>query len=194
MRVIAGTYKSRPLSSLRGAQTRPTSDRLRETLFNILTAGNPQALEGTVWLDLYAGTGAVGIEALSRGASKVYFVDSSTEAAALIRRNLQSLDISSGFEVIEDEMSRALWALQRQRVSPDIVFLDPPYKSTDEYAKTLRALEDAEIVWAMSLVIAEHDKRFDPGDEFRQLRRFRRTVQGDSALSFYRSGTVPALL
>jgi len=194
LRVIAGTYRSRPLSALRGLQTRPTSDRLRETLFNILTAGNPQALEGSVWLDLYAGTGAVGIEALSRGAGKVYFVDSSAKAAGLIRQNLHSLDIRDGFDVIEDDISRAIWTLQRQRASPDIVFLDPPYRSTDEYGRTLRALEDAELLWAMSLVIAEHDRHFDPGDKCRQLRRFRKTVQGDSALSFYRQGTVPAML
>lgn len=175
-------------------QTRPTSDHLRETLFNILTAGNPQALEGSVWLDLYAGTGAVGIEALSRGARSVYFVDSSPEAAALIRRNLYTLDIGGGFEVIEDDISRALWALHRQHVSPDVVFLDPPYKSTGEYAKALGALADADLLWAMTLVIAEHDRRFDPGDECRQLHRFRKMVQGDSALSFYRAGPIPAIL
>ena len=84
MRVIAGKYRSRPLRSLRGLDLRPTSDRLRETLFNVLAAGNPTALEGTVWLDLCAGTGAVGIEALSRGASEVYFVEFSTPAVNLI--------------------------------------------------------------------------------------------------------------
>ena len=77
MRVIAGKFRSRPLHSLRGMDLRPTSDRLRETLFNVLTAGNPTALEGKTWLDLFAGTGAVGIEALSRGAARVYFVESS---------------------------------------------------------------------------------------------------------------------
>src|SRR5580700_11024338 len=87
MRVIAGKYRSRPLRSLRGMDLRPTSDRLRETLFNVLTAGNAAALEGTVWLDLFAGTGAVVIEALSRGAKQSYFVDSSASAAELIRVN-----------------------------------------------------------------------------------------------------------
>ncbi len=88
MRVIAGKYRSRPLRSLPGLDLRPTADRLRETLFNVLTAGNPTVLEGTVWLDLYAGTGAVGIEALSRGATMVHFVESSAKAAELIRKNL----------------------------------------------------------------------------------------------------------
>src|SRR3974390_2906842 len=91
MRVIAGKYRSRPLHSLRGMDVRPTSDRLLETLFNVLTAGNPSALEGGVWLDLFAGTGAVGIEALSRGAKEVHFVESSSAAAEVSRTNLQSL-------------------------------------------------------------------------------------------------------
>jgi 16S rRNA (guanine966-N2)-methyltransferase len=81
MRVIAGKYRSRPLRSLHGMDVRPTSDRLRGTLFNILSSGNPSALEGTVLLDLFAGTGAVGIEALSRGAKQVYFVESSPAGA-----------------------------------------------------------------------------------------------------------------
>src|ERR1700732_4992229 len=84
MRVIAGKYRGRPLRSLNGKDTRPTSDRLRETLFNVLTAGNPAALEGSVWLDLFAGTGAVGIEALSRGAKQVFFVETSALATKVI--------------------------------------------------------------------------------------------------------------
>src|SRR5271170_8513255 len=93
MRVITGKYRGRPLRSLRGTDIRPTSDRLRETLFNVLTAGNPGALEGSVWLDLFAGTGAVGIEALSRGARQAYFVETSAPAAKLIERNLLSLGV-----------------------------------------------------------------------------------------------------
>ena len=89
MRVIAGKYRSRTLGSLRGMDIRPTSDRLRETLFNVLTAGNPRALLGTVWLDLFAGSGAVGIEALSRGAKQVHFVENSAAAAEAIRNNLE---------------------------------------------------------------------------------------------------------
>src|SRR5580704_1415995 len=100
MRVIAGKYRSRPLHSLRGMDIRPTSDRLRETLFNVLTAGDPLALEGTVWIDMFAGTGAVGIEALSRGAKQVYFVESSDDAAEVILNNLQSLGIATGFKLL----------------------------------------------------------------------------------------------
>src|ERR1700741_2183188 len=90
MRVIAGQYRSRPLRSLRGMDIRPTSARLRETLFNVLTAGNPGALEGSIWLDLYAGTWAVSIEALSRGAARVYLVEHSAAAVKVIQENLKS--------------------------------------------------------------------------------------------------------
>lgn len=186
MRVIAGKYRSRPLHTIRGMDIRPTSDRLRETLFNVLTAGNPTALEGCVWIDLFAGTGAIGIEALSRGAKEVYFVDSAEPAAKLIRKNLDSLGITSGFKILQEEQPKAFWRMQREHVAADIAFLDPPYKMTGAYAETMRALADSSLVWAMSIVIAEHEKKFDPGEEFGQLRRFRKLVQGDAALSFYR--------
>jgi len=189
MRVIAGKYRSRPLHSLRGRDIRPTSDRLRETLFNVLTAGDPGGLEGSVWLDLFAGTGAVGIEAISRGAKQVYFVDSAAPAVELIRRNLQSLEISSGFKIFQDDLPRAFWRMEREHIAADVIFIDPPYRMHDTYADALRALVDSSLVWAMSVVIAEHEKKFDPANEFGLLRKFRKLVQGDAALSFYRMGT-----
>jgi len=193
MRVIAGKYRSRPLYSLRGMDVRPTSDRLRETLFNILTAGNPAALEGSVWLDLFAGTGAVGIEALSRGAKEVHFVESSGAAAETIRRNLGSLGIAEGFKIVEEPLPRAFWRMERQKVAADVVFLDPPYRMRNAYTETLRALADSSLIWAMSIVVAEHEKRFDPGEDFGPLRRFRLLAQGSAALSFYRIGSASDL-
>jgi 16S rRNA (guanine(966)-N(2))-methyltransferase RsmD len=193
MRVIAGKYRGRALRSLRGMDIRPTSDRLRETLFNVLTAGNPAALEGSVWLDLFAGTGAVGIEALSRGAAQVYFVETSAPAARLIEQNLQSLGISDGYRILRDDLSGAIWRLQREHVVGDVVFLDPPYRMRQAYEETLTALADSPLVWAMSLVIAEHDKKSDLINEFGSLRRIRRLAQGNAALSFYRIGGRPDL-
>jgi len=189
MRVIAGKYRSRPLSSLQGMDIRPTSDRLRETLFNVLTAGNPAALSGSVWLDLFAGTGAVGIEALSRGAKEVHFVESSGAAAETIRKNLHTLGIANGFNVLQEELPRAFWRMERQHVAADVVFIDPPYRMKDAYTNTLQALADSSLIWAMSVVIAEHEKRFDPGQDFGPLRRFRHLAQGSAALSFYRLGS-----
>ncbi len=187
MRVIAGQYRSRPLRSLRGMDIRPTSDRLRETLFNVLTAGNPQALHGTVWLDLFAGTGAVGIEALSRGAQAVYFVESSARAAGVIRENLRSLGIREGFEIQEKEAGSALRLLDAQALACDYVFLDPPYRRREAYEETLEFLSQSRLLRRESMVIAEHEKKFDPGERFGALQRFRVLKQGDAALSFYRN-------
>jgi 16S rRNA (guanine(966)-N(2))-methyltransferase RsmD len=166
---------------------RPTSDRLRETLFNVLSAGNPEALVGTVWLDLFAGTGAVGIEALSRGARQVYFVESSAAAADAIRSNLKSLGIGASFRIVRQQLPSALRGL-RGSVSADVVFLDPPYRMDEEYGRTLEALVQLTLIQPTSVVIAEHEKKFDPGEAFGSLRRFRILEQGSAALSFYRLG------
>src|SRR5689334_24774454 len=120
MRVIAGKYKSRRLKAPRGIETRPISDRLRETLFNVVAPG----IEDSVWLDLFAGSGAIGIEALSRGARSVYFVESASTAARTIRKNLHTLGIEDGFEVIERDAEIALHMLDSQAVACDFVFLD----------------------------------------------------------------------
>jgi 16S rRNA (guanine966-N2)-methyltransferase len=189
MRVIAGQYRSRRLLSLPGVDLRPTADKLRQTLFNVLTAGNPEALEGSVWLDLYAGTGAVGIEALSRGAAKVHFVESSAKAADLIRQNLKSLGVNSGAQVLSQNVSRSLRALEELGVVAGYVFLDPPYSMEEEYSQTLASLASSSLVQAQTIIVAEHEKRFDPGEAFADLRRYRKLVQGDAALSFYRRHT-----
>jgi 16S rRNA (guanine966-N2)-methyltransferase len=186
MRVIAGKYRSRPLRSLRGTDVRPTSDRLRETLFNVFTAGNPNALAGSVWLDLFAGTGAVGIEALSRGAREVYFVESDAPAAAVIRANLKSLGIEEGAEIIERDAVSGLRRLDSQAVSFDYCFLDPPYGAEEAYEEALGFLSQLSGLSPASIVTAEHDKRFDPGDRHGALERYRTLRQGDAALSFYR--------
>jgi 16S rRNA (guanine966-N2)-methyltransferase len=186
MRVIAGQYRSRPLRSLRGMDIRPTADRLRETLFNVLAAGAPEALAGSVWLDLFAGTGAVGIEALSRGAHAVYFVESSARAAAVIRDNLRALGIGEGYEIHERDVQRTLRLLDSQAVAPDYIFLDPPYRMRESYDETLGFLSQSRLLRPATLVIAEHEKKFDPGERFGALERFRLLLQGDAALSFYR--------
>jgi 16S rRNA (guanine966-N2)-methyltransferase len=193
MRVISGKFRGHPLRSLTGKDIRPTSDRLRETLFSVLTGGNPAALERTVWLDLFAGTGAVGIEALSRGAQQVFFVENSLRAVKVIEKNLQNLKIAEGYRILRDDLEGVLWRLQREHVAADVVFLDPPYRMQDAYERTLTALADSSLVWAMSLVIAEHEKKFNLAPEFGPLRRVRRLVQGNSALSFYRIGGSPDL-
>lgn len=186
MRVIAGEYRSRQLRSLPGLDIRPTLDRLRETLFNVLCPGNPLAIAESTWVDLYAGTGAVGIEALSRGARMVHFVESSKAAADLIAVNLKSLGIAAGFQIMRVDAAKALRKLEEAGTIADFVFLDPPYSMEEEYSKTLSALAASKLVNERTLVIAEHHKKFDPGDAFADLQRFRKLKQGDGNLSFYR--------
>jgi 16S rRNA (guanine(966)-N(2))-methyltransferase RsmD len=164
---------------------RPTADRLRETLFNVLTAGNPDALAGSTWADLFAGTGAVGIEALSRGASKVFFVESTRAAVKLIQENLDSLEIKNGFDLIQGEVAKILRRWQAQGVVLDYVFLDPPYRLETAYQETLGLLSDSTLLKPTSVVIAEHAKQFESVDAIGILRRYRKLLQGDAALSFY---------
>jgi 16S rRNA (guanine(966)-N(2))-methyltransferase RsmD len=185
MRVIGGRFRSRPVRGMRGMDVRPTADRLRETVFNVLTGGRPEALAGTVWLDVYAGTGAVGIEALSRGAGMVYFIESGRRAAALIRSNLASLGVEEGFQIIEREAAQALRLLDSQAVAADFCFIDPPYRLHRAYEQTLGFLSQSRLIAPASMVIAEHDRKFDPGERFGALQRRRKLEQGDAALSFY---------
>jgi 16S rRNA (guanine966-N2)-methyltransferase len=191
MRVIGGTYRSRRLIAPRGLATRPTSDRLRETLFNILAT----RIEGAVFADLYAGSGAVGIEALSRGARLVYFVDNAAPAVAAIRENLAALEIRSGFKIESGSVSGALRRLSES--SPDagpdercaIVFLDPPYAAADAYARTLTSIgQHADSLLTPSgIVVAEHGRKMQPplAESYGPLQRYRVLEQGDAGLSFY---------
>jgi 16S rRNA (guanine(966)-N(2))-methyltransferase RsmD len=184
VRIIAGQFRSRPLKAVPGEATRPTSDRLRETLFNVLQA--MRLLEGTVFLDVFAGTGAVGIEALSRGARQVYFVEQAKKAAAVIRENLRSLGMKEGFEVMERDSNQALRMLDSSAVRSDFCFIDPPYADSDAYEETLGFLSQSRLLTPESVVVAEHDKRNDLDNAYGALARFRKLVQGDAALSFYR--------
>jgi len=182
MRIIAGQYRSRKLIAPSGTATRPTSDRLRETLFNVIG----ETVLDTVWLDLFAGSGAVGIEALSRGARMVYFVDSSTRAVRAIRENLKSLSIDDGYEVQEREVLHSLRALDTAAVEADFCFLDPPYAHFGAYEQTLGFLSQSRLIAPKSVVIAEHDKHSDLLERYGALERYRRLQQGDAVLSFYR--------
>lgn len=184
MRVIAGEYRSRPLKSLPGLDLRPTSDRLRETLFNVVAASS--SLEGSVWLDLFAGTGAVGIEAISRGARQVYFVEEQRKHARLIRENLKSLKIIHGFDVYESDVASALRELEASDVKCDFCFLDPPYASQGAYVRSLEFLGQSSIVGTSTIVIVEHEKKFRLDERYERLTRYRTIMQGDAGLSLYR--------
>jgi len=182
MRIIAGTFRSRQLKSLKKLDICPTSDMLRETLFNIL---GPR-VAGSRFLDLFAGTGAVGIEAVSRGAAFVAFVERHKPAARLIEGNLALLGISEGVRVVTADALPAISKLDAERSAPfDFIFLDPPYANEQDYPSALRALEKSALVDASGMIIAEHRKSFSMPVVFGRLELFRTLKQGDAALSFY---------
>jgi 16S rRNA (guanine966-N2)-methyltransferase len=184
MRVIAGTYRSRILKSLKGPALRPTSDRLRETLFNVLGG----TVEGSRFVDVFAGTGAVGIEALSRGAAEAVFIEHHAPAAALIRRNLELLGIRSGATVLASDALRGLEKLAAQaRDKPryHFVFVDPPYAAAQNYTSVLRFLGSTSMLDSGARVIVEHRRDFDLPEEIGLLHRARLLRQGDAALSFF---------
>jgi 16S rRNA (guanine966-N2)-methyltransferase len=185
MRVIAGIYRSRILKSLKGLALRPTSDRLRETLFNVLGVG----IHGSRFLDVFAGTGAVGIEALSRGAEHVCFIENHAPSAALIRKNLAALEVPSGVTVLCADAIRGLESLEAKiktgDAAYDYIFIDPPYAASADYSRVLQKIGASKLLDG-GIVTVEHRKTFDLPASFDTLKRIRLLRQGDTALSFYR--------
>lgn len=182
MRVIAGKYRSRRLKGPGTLRVRPTSDRLRETLFNVLGP----SIADSYFVDLFAGTGAVGIEAISRGARDVFFVESSARAARLIRDNLASLDIRSGSEVIEADAVRGLERLAARHLIADFIFLDPPYEKVVEYSDVLEFLDVSHLIAPRGIIIVEHFSKMELPQRLNRLECTREIEQGDTLLSFYR--------
>jgi 16S rRNA (guanine966-N2)-methyltransferase len=181
MRVIAGKYRSRLLKGPGALRLRPTSDRLRETLFNVLGP----SLEDCLFVDLFAGTGAVGIEAISRGARETILVESNAKAARLIRENLKSLDILSGAELIEASALRGLEKMAARRLLADFIFLDPPYEKTADYLEVLEFLDASHLVAPRGIVIVEHHRKTELPEFLTRLECTRQIEQGDAILSFY---------
>jgi 16S rRNA (guanine966-N2)-methyltransferase len=183
MRIIAGKYRGRKLKSPPSLATRPTSDRLRETLFNILAP----RIKGARFLDLCAGTGAVGIEALSRGAVHATFVDQSRKMCKLIRSNVDALNLDEDeFEIVIAEASQFLRKRAREKTeSFDVVYFDPPYAA--DYNAVLKDFgEHPTLLREDGVLIVEHRKKKDLSQDYGLLHRHRVLRQGDSVLSFYR--------
>jgi len=171
MRVIAGEFRSRVLKSLPGFSVRPTPDRLRETLFNVLAP----RIEGSAFIDAFAGTGAVGIEALSRGAARAIFIERDPQALDILRQNLSSLKIGPQATVVRGSALRFL-----KDYEADIVFIDPPYQQTADYESALLLSGGR-----CHLAIAQHDAKFPLADQYGALQRTRTLHQGSNVLSFY---------
>lgn len=173
MRIIAGEFRSRRLKAVPGFETRPTPDRLREALFNVLAP----RMEGSTFLDAYAGTGAVALEAISRGAAQAILIEKSRTAVEIIEENISSLGIESRCRVLRGSVQLLL-----PRHPADIVFVDPPYDRPKEYAVCLQILGDT----APQLVVVQHHPKQLLPETAGAITRYRTLIQGDNALSFYR--------
>ncbi len=180
MRVISGLYRGRKLRGPRGLDLRPTGDRLKETIFNILGPG----LQDSVFVDAFSGTGSIGIEALSRGAHRVVFIESSKEGVSLIRQNLELCGITAGFRLLSQDIFPALRALGREGFSADTVYLDPPY-DWRPYRDLIDTLVAVSVVGPSSRVILEHHRKSNVPEIGSGYHLTRRVRQGDNCLSFY---------
>ena len=184
VRVIAGQFRSRRLKTVEGRGTRPTSDRLKETLFNLLQSD----LADCCFLDCFAGCGSIGIEALSRGARLTVFVESSARASRVIQSNLAFLGLSTSpcQRLLTMKTDSAFKILKQSATQFDVVFLDPPYSAVEQYPIVLEQLQRRELLTDSAIVIAEHLKHTDLSPRVEDLARFRRIQQGNSVLSLYR--------
>lgn len=174
MRVIGGRFRSRKLKTVPGLTVRPTPDRLREALFNVLTG----KIEGSTFLDAYAGSGAVAIEALSRGAGHAILFEQNPRALAIIRENVEALQLSSEVTLVRGSAAKLLASYKAE-----VVFIDPPYEQVKEYDASLLALSETN----SRLVIAQHPSRLGLEERYGRLQRFRVLRQGDNSLSFFES-------
>ncbi len=181
VRVITGTAKGRKLQSLKGQKTRPTADRVKESLFSILG----DRVRAGWFLDLYAGSGAIGIEALSRGASGAIFIDNSRAAVRILKGNLDRVDLESKAEVYATDVLRGIAALAARDMEFSCIFLDPPYDQ-GKVTPTLMALSQACLVAADTIVVAEHSQGETVPEQVDSLDKVRVQVYGDTVLSFFR--------
>jgi 16S rRNA (guanine966-N2)-methyltransferase len=180
MRVIGGLYRGRRLKSVEGLKVRPTSDRLRETLFNVLST----SVEGAKFVDLCAGSGAVGIEALSRGAAHVTFVESSRRATDVISENLRHCGITEGVRVINRDVISVLKYFATHHLQYDIFYFDPPY-SSEIYSPVMWTLAKHKLIAEAGVVIVEHRRKLTLAPNFDHLRPYREIAQGETCLTFY---------
>ena len=187
MRVISGRFRGRKLHGPAGLELRPTSDRLKETLFDILGAW----IQDRVLLDVFAGTGAIGIEAISRGAREAVFIEQSKEGCRLIRRNLNVCGITTGYTLVQQEAFAALRRLARQDSVADVIFMDPPYR-WQPYADLLRIVFQMRLAVKGTKVIVEHQRKSELPESGQGYLRVRVVRQGDHCLSFYSASSEEA--
>lgn len=181
MRVISGKARGHTLRALKGLNMRPTADRVKESVFNIIRT----RLCGSIVIDLFAGSGGLGIEALSRDADKTYFIDNNKNSVGLIERNLKKTGLINNSEIIHMDVLNGIIRLGKHKVKADIIFLDPPY-SKGFIKPVLEAIFTYNILQPDGIIVAEHDIRDEVPDNVHELKKYRTNRYGDVAISFYR--------
>jgi 16S rRNA (guanine(966)-N(2))-methyltransferase RsmD len=179
MRIISGTSKGRRLATLKSHALRPTSDRVKESIFNILG----KVVEGKKVLDLFAGTGALGMEALSRGAKRAFFVEKGRQAIRLIRKNLSQLGMEGRSEIVPKDANRAIGILKERGETVELILMDPPYQKGLIH-KTLSKLTSHKIYHEDSILVIEHDRRELLPDTIEGWDLIRQRRIGDTVISF----------
>jgi 16S rRNA (guanine(966)-N(2))-methyltransferase RsmD len=180
MRIIAGKYKRRLIEFPKIGSTRPMQDRVKESIFNILT----EKCMGAKVLDLFSGSGSMGLEAFSRGAKEVTFIDANKICIDVIKRNIRTLDIESGFSVVKSDVLKAIGRLGQEDKVFDLIFLDPPYHH-GLIEKSLIEIEGCGIITNSGLIVAHHFKKETVPEEIGSLRLVRQNLYGDKLISFY---------
>lgn len=180
MRVIAGEFRGRRLDRIEGMDIRPTSDKVKESLFNILG----ESVIDSAFLDLFGGTGGIGIEALSRGAKHVVFIDSNIKSIKVLKGNLNNLGIKDNVEVFHTEYSTAIEKLYKFKKKFDIIFIDPPYR-VGIAQNALKEIDRNPILTQSGLIVVEHDSKEDMPQRVGSLNMYRIKQYGNTSLSFY---------
>jgi 16S rRNA (guanine966-N2)-methyltransferase len=182
MRVVAGSKKGHPLQAVPGKGTRPTVDKVKESIFNMI---GPY-FEGGLVLDLYAGTGGLGIEALSRGASKCIFIDANRKAVSVILQNLDSTGLREQAEVYRNDADRALQALKKRELVFDIVFLDPPY-AEQKIESQIAMMYDHGLLAPDAIIVTEHDAKDVLCEQIGAVIKIKEVTYGLTAITIYQN-------
>ncbi|MFN7250961.1 MAG: 16S rRNA (guanine(966)-N(2))-methyltransferase RsmD [Anaerobacillus sp.] len=180
MRVISGTCKGRPLKPVPGQTTRPTTDKVKEAIFNIIGP----FFEGGQGLDLYAGSGGLGIEALSRGMEKMVFVDQNPKAIEVVKLNLSACRFEGNAELYRNDAKRALKAVVKREIKFDVIFLDPPY-AKQRLEEEIAFIAENELLSEGGIIVTEHDASIHLGQSIEGMICTRREKYGDTGISIY---------
>ncbi len=180
MRVIAGSFRGRKLETVDDRTVRPTSDRVKESLFNIIS----EYIVDSQFLDLFAGSGAIGIEALSRGSANVSFIDSSNDSLKVLKQNLSTLHIEDKIEIYHADYKTAIEKFKLKNIKFNIIFIDPPY-SKGMAQDALALIEEAEILSQDGIIAIEHNEKDDMPQSETKLFLFKQKKYGSTKLSFY---------